>query len=274
MSSRKRSTRRLGNRNLRRSIHPMMEDLEQRLVLSSQPVPAALQDFPDYIIREVAVPGQAGKYMPLQAPTPTLSGGYTPQQIEGAYGINQVSFGAIKGDGSGQTIAVIDAGDNTGLEPTGPNFAGSALQKFDQTFGIPDPPSFQKFNQNGGTALPPPNAGFGTEIALDIEWAHAMAPGANIVLVEASDAGFNNLLQAANTAVTKLGASVVSMSFGSILEYFGEGGLEPILDSLYLAPALAFNPNVTFLASTGDHGSPIPGAPAGGPAPAIPRSRP
>ncbi len=166
MSSRKRSTRRLSNRNLRRSIHPMMEDLEQRLVLSSQPVAAALKDFPDYIIREVAVPGQAGKYMPLQAPTPTLSGGYTPQQIQGAYGINQVSFGGITGDGSGQTIALIDAGDNTGFQPTGPNYAGSALQVFDQTFGIPDPPSFQKFNQNGGTALPPQSPALGRKLPL------------------------------------------------------------------------------------------------------------
>ena len=225
MSSRKRSTRRLGNRNLRRSIHPMMEDLEQRLVLSSQPVAAALKDFPDYIIREVAVPGQAGKYMPMQAPTPTLSGGYTPQQIQGAYGINQISFGAIKGDGSGQTIALIDAGDNTGFQPTGPNYAGSADSRYStRPLASPTHRASRNSTRMGEPPFLPQSPALGPEIALDIEWAHTIAPGANIVLVEASSATSFDLLQAAETAVTKLGASVVSMSFGSSLEYFGDGG--------------------------------------------------
>ena len=56
-------------------------------------------------------------------------------------------------------------------------------------------------------------------------------------------------------AVTKLGASVVSMSFGGTKEYFGFGALEGFIDQTYFAPALAANPNVTFLASTGDSGA-------------------
>ena len=88
-----------------------------------------------------------------------------------------------------------------------------------------------------------------------------MAPAANIVLGRSGPPrSSNSLYQAADTAVTKLGASVVSMSFGSSLEYLAMyGGFEQQLDSMYFAPALAFNPNVTFLASTGDSGSAYPG---------------
>ena len=57
------------------------------------------------------------------------------------------------------------------------------------------------------------------------------------------------------TAVTKLGASVVSMSFGATLEYFGFGDLRGADRPDLLRAALAANPNVTFLASTGDSGA-------------------
>ena len=131
---------------------------------------------------------------------------------------------------------------------------------FDSEFGLPAPPSFMKYNQTGGTTLPPaappnPIDGWGIEIALDVEWAHAMAPAANIDLVEA-DTDTNNLsdlMLAANTAATKLGASVVSMSFGMDFEANNGGGtIEQMLDSTYLAPAFAADPGVTFLAGSGD----------------------
>ena len=84
---------------------------------------------------------------------------------------------------------------------TDPNFGTSDLAVFDQTFGLPDPPSFTKYNQSGQTTNLPgtdPSAGSGNgdwemEEALDIEWAHAIAPGASIDLVEAnSDSDPNN----------------------------------------------------------------------------------
>ena len=70
--------------------------------------------------------------------------GYAPAQIAGAYGINNVIFSdGIIGDGTGQTIAVVDAGDDTDfVNSTDPNFDASALHVFDQEFGLPDPPSF------------------------------------------------------------------------------------------------------------------------------------
>jgi len=201
--------------------------------------------------------GPDGGFVPLQSSGPI---GYTPAQVRGAYGVNLVNFGTIVGDGTGQTIAVIDAFDNPGFKDTGVNFQGSSLQVFDQTFGLPDPPSFQKFNQTGGTTLPaaaPPNpfGGWGLEIALDVEWAHSIAPKANIDLVEANAANTTDLFTAMETAGTTLGASVISMSFGANYELGGDGALEQQIDSQFLAPTLAANPNLTLLASTGDSGS-------------------
>ena len=278
MSARKRSLRLNRSRKTRRSLPPLLEDLEPRLVLSAggvSPVqrlmgpiatdghgppivppghpPTTISQIrfsPDYLLK--MTPEAGGGFGPDQSAGPV---GYTPIQLQTAYGVNQVNFGGIQGTGAGQTIAVIDVGNNTAFQPTGPNFAGSALQVFDKTFGLPDPPSFKMFNQTGGTTLPADNSNWTVEISLDIEWAHSIAPDANLEIVEASSSFGNSLFQAAETAVTKLGASVVSMSFGSDLEYYGLGAMEQTDDQTYFAPALAANPNVTFLASTGDHGA-------------------
>ncbi|MGZ3383732.1 MAG: SdrD B-like domain-containing protein [Isosphaeraceae bacterium] len=184
-------------------------------------------------------------------------GGYTPQQIQGAYGSNLITFGSIQGDGAGQTIAVIDLGDDPDFVSTSdPNFDASALHVFDQQFGLPDPPSFQKYNEDGNTSpLPAPVPGVSLEIALDIEWSHAIAPAANIILVEGNTSQPTDMFTAARTAGTTLGASVVSQSFGYSLEVNGMGRLEPMFDKTYYAPALAANPGLTFLAATGDAGS-------------------
>jgi hypothetical protein len=84
-----------------------------------------------------------------------------------------------------------------------------------------------------------------------------MAPAASIAIVEdlVDRVHFSYLMQAAATAASPLGASVVSISYGYPFELVGSGSYEGFLDRTYLAPALAANPNVTFLASSGDHGS-------------------
>jgi subtilase family serine protease len=212
------------------------------------------KEIPQFLIQGPggAVYGAQGGVTPqlshAATPEPT---GESPQQIQAAYGLNQLSFSGIKGDGAGQTIALIDAYDAPDLvDSTAPNFDTSALHIFDQEFGLPDPPSFTKYNQTGQTSpLPSPSgsSGWSSEASLDVEWAHAMAPAAKIVLVEAQDDYDEGLFFAANTAVTKLGATVVSMSFGG-----GGGSYE---DSTYFAPALASNPNAAFLASSGDDGA-------------------
>ncbi|HTU91468.1 MAG TPA: S53 family peptidase [Gemmataceae bacterium] len=190
-------------------------------------------------------PGQ-----PYQSAGPT---GYTPQQIQEAYGINQL-YGII-GTGTGQTIAIVDAYDDPAfVDSTSPNFDSSDLHMFDQEFNLPDPPSFLKLNQTGGTALPGTDpAGPGTsnwegEEALDIEWAHAIAPGANIIVFEANSASPSDLDQAVATAAAYPGVSVVSMSFGS-----PEDNTATSTDSIFTTPA--GHQGVTFVAASGDYGS-------------------
>jgi hypothetical protein len=174
--------------------------------------------------------------------TNSIPTGYTPSQIRSAYGFDKISFGngAVHGDGSGQTIAIVDAYND-------PNIA-SDLQVFDQKFGISDPPSFTKVNQTGGASMPQTSSGWSEEIALDVEWAHAIAPKANILLVEASSNSLNNLLQAVDTARSWSGVSVVSMSWGS-----GEFSGETASDQHFTTPS--GHAGVTFLASAGDNGA-------------------
>ncbi len=167
--------------------------------------------------------------------------GLTPTQIRNAYGFNSIQFsGGVTGAGTGQTIAIIDAYDD-------PNIV-SDLHAFDVAYGLADPPSFKKVNETGGTALPASNSNWSLEISLDVEWAHALAPKANILLVEASSASYTDLFTAVDYAKAQPGVSVVSMSFGG-----GEFNGETSLDSTFISPA---SHGVTFVASTGDNGIP------------------
>ncbi len=93
------------------------------------------------------------------------------------------------------------------------------------------------------------NDNFEGEEALDVEWAHAMAPGATIMLVEAQDASPTNLFAAVNFARQQAGVSVVSMSFGG-----NETSDETQFDADFTTPA--GHNGVTFVASTGDSGEP------------------
>jgi len=191
--------------------------------------------------------------------------GFSPSQIRHAYGIDAIKFGGVVGDGTGQTIAIID----DYYDPS----VYSDLQYFDSQFGLPDPPHFEQAyyttNTNGGDW-------FG-ETAMDVEWAHAIAPGANILLVEANapETDLNSFMyymiyDAVNWARQQTGVSVVSMSWGGA----ARSGLEPgssvvsmsfgapgdelpgesNYDSYFTTPA-AHN-GVTFVASAGDHGAP------------------
>jgi hypothetical protein len=94
------------------------------------------------------------------------------------------------------------------------------------------------------------------EEALDVEWIHAMAPGAQVVLVEANSQSLSDLMAAVATAASQPGVSVVSMSWG-----FPEG------QSVFASDEAAYNsdfttPGVTFVASTGDYGAADPEFPA------------
>ena len=179
----------------------------------------------------------------------TTPSGYNPAQIRHAYALDQISSLETGGApdsvkfnsnaGLGQTIAIVDAYDDTTL--------ASDLHQFDIAFGIPDPPSFSQLNQSGGTTQPASalNTGWALETSLDVEWSHALAPAANIVVVE----GGTDLFTAVQTAASLPGVSVVSMSFGV------PDSLEQLItDRIFTTPA--GHQGVTFFASSGDSGAP------------------
>jgi len=186
----------------------------------------------------------AGSLTPLQTSGPE---GFDPQQIAAAYGFDQVTFGDVVGDGTGQTIAIIDAYNDPTIR--------ADLAGFDAAFNLAAPPSFTVVSQTGTNKLPPVDpAGAGNdnwegEEALDVEWAHALAPGASIILVEASNSSPGNLFAAAKWARTAPGVSVVSMSFGG-----NEISSELQYDIDFTTPS--GHTGVTFVASTGDSAAP------------------
>jgi subtilase family serine protease len=193
-------------------------------------------------------------YPPIVYSTITPDGtagpvGITPTQMRHAYAIDRVTFqsGTIPGNGAGQTIAIIDAYDDPKLlSSSDPNFGSSDLHKFDVALGIPDPPSFQKLQPNG---TPTTDSGWIGETALDVEWAHAIAPAASIDLVEALTSSDSNIDNAIKYARSIVGVSVVSMSFGG-----GEFAGEASGDSIYTTPS--GHTGITFIASAGDTGAP------------------
>jgi hypothetical protein len=196
----------------------------------------------------------------LDAPTGTIA--YTPAQVRSAYSINNLSE-----DGTGQTIAIVDAYNDPSLD--------QALDTFDNQFGFlaAGPTLYQQYgpaaafltvlNQAGqSTSLPatdPAGANgdnWELEEALDVEWAHAIAPGARIVVVEASSPLLADLMASVATAAQQPGVSVVSMSWGFAEGQSVLGSDEAAYDNTLTAPG------VTFVASTGDYGAADPQFPA------------
>ena len=180
----------------------------------------------------------------------STASGYTPTQMQDAYEINQITFGGgtIQGNGAGETIAIVDAYD----APT----INSDLAAFDTHFGLAAPPSFSVVSQTGSTTLPgtdPTGPGTGNswaaEQSLDVEWSHALAPDANILLVETNSSSYSDLFTGVNYARNQPGVVVVSMSWGS-----AEFSSESTYDTDMTTPA--GHAGVTFLASTGDGGEP------------------
>ena len=138
--------------------------------------------------------------------------------------------------GTGQTVAVVDAYD----DPT----IASDLSAFSSEVGLPPCTGacVTKVNQSGGTLYPRSNSGWDLEISLDVEWVHALAPGANILLVEASSNSNSNLFTAVSYAASH--ASYVSMSWGG-----GESSSETSLDSYFKTSG------VSYFAASGDNGA-------------------
>jgi kumamolisin len=138
--------------------------------------------------------------------------------------------------GGARAIAIVDAYHY----PT----AMSDLSVFSAQFGLPAPTNtnFQVVYANG--RQPRVNADWNVEEALDVEWAHAMAPAAKIYLVEAASANFSDLLTAvsiANSLLKSGGGGEVSMSWGGS-EFSAEAWYDPYFTQ----------PGVVYFASAGD----------------------
>ncbi|TLX93313.1 MAG: hypothetical protein E6K91_08785, partial [Thaumarchaeota archaeon] len=163
--------------------------------------------------------------------------GLNPVQIGHAYGFDLLSCYGTRSCGTGQTIAIVDAFDDPNIE--------SDLAAFSAQYGLPPCTTangcFTKATPQG---LPKANTNWALEESLDVEWAHAMAPGAKIILVEAQDVLLSSLLGAVDYAATQPNVHQVSMSWVTP-EFFGESSYD-----------YHFNvAGVSFIASSGDSGA-------------------
>ena len=157
-----------------------------------------------------------------------ISTGYAPADLSAAYGFNLID---TNGDGSGQTIAVVDAYGSANLQ--------SDLDAFNAQYGLPSNTVTTLYSAGKPTNA---DSGWAGETTLDVEWAHAMAPGASIVVVVAPDDSIASMINAVIYASTN--ANIVSMSW-STPEFAGQTQYDA-----------AFSiPGVTFVAASGDTGA-------------------
>jgi subtilase family serine protease len=216
-----------------------VESLEARCLLSASLKHAEPVMVPNY---ELA-PAYVG----------TAPAAMTPAQVRRAYGFDNVSLGSIQGDGRGQTIAIVDAFDDTAI--------ASDLAVFSTTFGLPamdglnGNPKFTVVKQpqpkpGKKYAMPTNDPSWSVEAALDVEWAHAIAPRANIILFEAMSTSAADMYRMVDAARNTAGVSVVSMSFSTRAEFADEASY----DFHFTTPA-GHTP-VTFVACTNDWGAP------------------
>lgn len=158
--------------------------------------------------------------------TTTYQSGYQPSQLKHAYGVDQLPY-----TGAGETIAIVDAYGSPSIQ--------SDLATFDAQFGLPAA-NLTVAYPNG---TPRTDAGWALETSLDVEWAHALAPDAKILLVAAKSASTTNLVSAIDYA-TSHGAQVVSNSWGG-----SEFSSEASYDSHFQ------HAGVVYTASAGDSGA-------------------
>ena len=174
-------------------------------------------------------------YLPQAMSGPS---GIVPADIRHGYGIDLVTFAGAPADGSGQTIALVEA-------YSAPNLA-SDLAVFSRQFGLRDPGFVRQVNQAGGTALPGTDINWTFQIARDVEWAHAVAPGANLVVVEAASNLWTDLMTAVDTAKSMTGVTVVALNFYQNYAL----GTDKALDARLTTPA--GHAGVTFVSTAGE----------------------
>ncbi len=189
-------------------------------------------------------------------------GCFSPEQVQTFYNLNPLYQQGY--DGKGSTIVILDSFGSPTIKHD--------LQVFDQTFGLPEPPSFQVLYPLGPVNFDASNSdevGWAGETTLDVEWAHAIAPGANIVLLVSPVSetegvqGFPEFAQLSTYAMDHKLGQVFSMSFGATEptlvgdacnEHLGTG--EALLKSYdQQVFQRAITEHITMFASSGDDGA-------------------
>ena len=159
-----------------------------------------------------------------------VPGGLNPAEVKQAYDLPQ--------NGGSGIIAIVEAYHDQNLE--------ADLGVFSTTYSLPP---CTKANgcliQHEMTKTIATNQGWSLEESLDVEWAHAIAPQAKILVVEAKTGAGQNLLNALDYAKSQFGVVAVSLSWGG--DEFKD---ETELDGHFIG-----NPNITFFAAAGDNGA-------------------
>ncbi len=192
--------------------------------------------------------------VPTMRPAAQPAGGYTPSQIRAAYFINPLLRRGI--DGKGASIVIVDSFGSPTIRRD--------LAVFDRQFNLRDPSlliihpagRIPKFNPSDSTML-----SWASEATLDVEWAHAMAPAARIVLVETptseneGTSGFPQIVTAEKYVIAHHLGGVISQSFGATERTFPHGltSVQP-LRAAYIEAAQPRH-HVTVLAASGDAGA-------------------
>ncbi len=232
------------------------------LAAVSAPGAAVIPEAAQVVMAPLAVSGFAAAGQPLttaQCEAKYHLACYQAPQLQAAYDLGPLFRRGITG--TGQTIVIVD--------PFGSPTITRDLATYDAQYGLPAPPSFAIIQPAGRVPRYRDNStfeGWAGETTLDVEMAHTMAPGADILLVETPVAetegvtGFPQIVRAENYVIDHHLGQVISQSFGATEETFPDAASVLALRSAYLNAAAH---GVTVLAPTGDNGvtdgGPVPG---------------
>jgi len=179
---------------------------------------------------------------------------YSPQEIRTAYGLDPlIDAGMV---GAGETIVLI--------ESFGSPTIANDLAVFDQGYGLPDPPSLKVIAPLGSVPFDPTNSdqvSWAFETTLDVEWAHAIAPGASIVVLTSPIAetegtqGLPEFLALERYALDHHLGKIISQSFGATENTLLDAPGRKVLADFSALYSRAVAEHVTVIASTGDTGS-------------------
>jgi subtilase family serine protease len=176
---------------------------------------------------------------------------YSPVQIAQAYGIPKLLARGV--NGRGQTIVIVDSFGSPTIRHD--------LAVFDATYGLPAPPPLTIIQPAGPVPPYQPTSnreGWAGETSLDVEYAHAMAPAAKILLVETPTSenegttGFPQIVKAEEFVIDHHLGSVISQSFSATEQTFPTKQSLLALRGAYIDAA---RKNVTVLAASGDSGA-------------------